>query len=243
MATPDDILARLLAASPERLRAVLDSLPDDQATDLLRELCGRSGRFWLRFVNTRDEADASSSVKPFPLHLGYATGLWDLFEAKQTLVVAKSRQMLVSWCLAAYCVWLARFHQHKGVYWQSQQWRDAVAMVCMPSGGFQGRCQFIEQNLPGWLRQPVKESEGRIQYPNGSIIEALSGGPDQVRGKTISLYVGDEFAYQTDQEGVYTAVSPLIQKGAKAFFVSTPNGSANQFATLFHGRPVGQEAV
>lgn len=238
----DDALDRLLAAGPQKLRQFLDTLPDPDAQDLLRTLCARSGRFWLQFVNTRDEADANSSVKPFPVGLEYVRQLWDVFERKQCVVVAKSRQMLVSWALAAFCVWLARFHEHKGVYWQSQQWRDAVAMVCMPSGGFQGRCQFIEQNLPAWLRVPVKESEGRIQYPNGSLIEALSGGPDQVRGKTISLYVGDEFAYQQDQDGVYTAVSPLIQKGAKAFFVSTPNGSGNQFATLFHGRPVGQEA-
>lgn len=240
---PEAVLDKLLAAGRDKLALVLGSLTDEQGADVLNALCARSGRFWLQFVNTRDEADAQSSVKPFPVHLDYATGLWDLFESRQTLVIAKSRQMLVSWCLAAFCVWLARFHPHKGVYWQSQQWRDAVAMVCMPSGGFQGRCQFIEQNLPGWMKVPVKESEGRIQYPNGSIVEALSGGPDQVRGKTISLYVGDEFAYQTDQDGVYTAVSPLIQKGAKAFFVSTPNGSSNCFATLYHGRPVGQEAA
>jgi hypothetical protein len=242
LATPDEVLDKLLAASPERFKKVLDGLGDEQATDLLKELCARSGKFWLRFVNTRDEADASNSVKPFPVVHPYST-LWEQFESEPTLVVAKSRQMLVSWCLAAYAVWLARFHPHKGIYWQTQQWRDAVAMVCMPTGGFQGRCQFIEQNLPPWQRVAVKESEGRLQYPNGSIIEALSGGPDQVRGKTVSLYIGDEFAYQTDQEGVYTAVSPLIQKGAKAFFVSTPNGSANMFATLFHGFPVGQEVA
>ena len=45
-----------------------------------------------------------------------------------------------------------------------------------------------------------------------------------------------------DQEGVYLSVAPVVQKGAKAFFVSTPNGTSNQFATLYHGRPVGVEA-
>lgn len=241
MPQPDEILEQLIQ-SPEKLKKVLGALKDDEAQALLRDLCAKSGLFWLQFVNTRDEADTESSVKPFPTHLEYVRELWDLLASKQSVVIAKSRQMLVSWIIAAFAVWMARFHAHKGIYWQSQQWRDAVAMVCMPSGGFQGRAQFIEQNLPAWLRVPVKESEGRLQYPNGSIIEALSGGPDQVRGKTISLYIGDEFAYQTDQEGVYKAVSPLIQKGAKAFFVSTPNGSSNQFATLFHGRPVGTEA-
>lgn len=242
MAAHDEILAQLLA-QPDKLKKVLATLGDDDAQQLLRDLCAKDGLFWLTFVNTRDEADTEHSVKPFPVHLEYVRELWGILAEKQTICIAKSRQMLVSWIIAAFAVWLGRFHQHKGIYWQSQQWRDAVAMVCMPSGGFQGRAQFIEQNLPPWLRLPVKESEGRLQYPNGSIIEALSGGPDQVRGKTISLYIGDEFAYQTDQEGVYKAVSPLIQKGAKAFFVSTPNGSSNQFATLFHGRPVGTEAA
>lgn len=242
MATPDEIQRQLLQ-NPEKLKKVLATLSDEAAQHLLTDLCALDGLFWLTFVNTRDEADSVESVKPFPVHLEYVRELWALLDEKQTICIAKSRQMLVSWIIAAFAVWMARFKAHKGVYWQSQQWRDAVAMVCMPSGGFQGRAQFIEQNLPAWLRLPVKESEGRLQYPNGSIIEALSGGPDQVRGKTISLYIGDEFAYQTDQEGVYKAVSPLIQKGAKAFFVSTPNGSSNQFATLFHGRPVGTEAA
>jgi phage FluMu gp28-like protein len=112
-------------------------------------------------------------------------------------------------------------------------------MVAMPEGGFEGRCQFIENHLPVWMRVDIKVSEGRIQYPNGSIIQALAGGADKPRSHTPSLYVADEFAHQDDQEGVWTAVAPLIQKGAKLIFISTPNGATNQFATLFHGYKVG----
>ena len=104
-----------------------------------------------------------------------------------------------------------------------------------------GRCQFMEANLPPWMRQPVKESEGRLQYPNGSIIQAIAGGADKARGKTFSIYVGDEFAHMEDQDGVYLTVAPVIQKGAKAFFISTPNGTSNHFSTLYHGRQVGTE--
>lgn len=116
-------------------------------------------------------------------------------------------------------------------------------MVAMPEGGFEGRCQFIESHLPQWLQTKVKVSEGRIQYANGSIIQALAGGADKIRGKTASRIYEDEFAFQDDQDGVYTAVAPLRQNGAAAFFISTPNGSANLFATLYHGRAVGQEAA
>jgi hypothetical protein len=199
------------------------------------------GEFWLRFVLTRDEADSDHSVKPFPLHLDYLRELWRVLSTRQTVVIAKSRQMLVSWCVASFAVWWARHKENQAVYWQSQQARDAINMVCAPKGaGYaMGRCQFIEANLPVWMHIPVAPLEGRLAYPNGSFIQALPGGAGQIRGNVPSLYIGDEFAFQEEQRGVFTAVAPLIQKGAKAVFISTPNGADNQFAELWHGRPVG----
>jgi phage FluMu gp28-like protein len=209
---------------------------------MLRTECDRDGALWLKFVVTRDEADPEHSVKPFPVHLGYLNELWRVFNTRQLVVVAKSRQMLISWVVAAYCVWVARSKPHQAIYWQAQKDKDAIAMVSLPKGGVQGRCQFIETHLPTWLQKPVETLSGRLVYPNGSFIEALAGGADQVRGKVFSVYVGDEFAHQEDQAGVYTSVAPLIQKGSRAILVSTPNGSTNLFATLFHGRPVAEGA-
>jgi len=200
------------------------------------------GLFWLRFVLTRDEADAGASVKPFPLHLEYLRALWDVLDTRQCVVIAKSRQMLVSWCVAAFAVWWARHKDNQAIYWQSQKDRDSINMVCLPKGAAMGRCQFIEANLPPWMRINIPPVEGRLNYPNGSFIQALPGGAAQIRSNVPSLYIGDEFAFQEEQKGVWTAVAPLIQKGAKAFLISTPNGSANQFAELGHGRPVGDAA-
>ena len=207
---------------------------------MARDRSQADGLFWLRFVVTRDEADPEHTVKPFPLHRDYIPGLWAEFTTKPLVVVAKSRQMLVSWIVAAYCVWVARSRPHQAVYWQAQKAEDANAMVSLPKGGVQGRCQFIESHLPAWLRQPVEAQSGRLVYPNGSFIEALAGGANQVRGKVFSVYVGDEFAHQEDQRGVYTSVAPLIQKGSRAILVSTPNGSDNLFSVLYHGRSVSE---
>ena len=201
--------------------------------------CAHDGQRWLRYVTTKDEADSLRPVKPFPLDLPYLLDLWSIIHLHQALVIAKSRQMLLSWLLACYCVWRARFKPNQAIYWQTKAWDDAVAMVAMPAGGVMGRCQFIEENLPPWMRVAYKPSEGRIQYPNGSLIQALAGGGDKIRGKVVSVLVEDEFAHQEDQEGVHTAVLPLIQKGAKVIFVSSPN-QANLFCTLYHGYPMGQ---
>ena len=192
---------------------------------------------------TRDEADPNQSVKPFPLHLEYLVRLWGLLDSRQCVVIAKSRQMLISWVVAAYAVWHARSKPNQAIFWQAQQWEDAKNMTCHPKGASMGRCQFIEANLPAWMRQNITPLEGRLQYPNGSFVQALPGGASKIRGNTPSVYISDESAHQEEQEGVFTAVAPLIQKGAKAFFISTPNGTSNMFATLFHGRPVGTDMV
>lgn len=203
----------------------------------LVQRCADDGRFWLRFVTTRDEADPTAATKPFPLH-PYLLHLWQLMAEHQQVCVAKSRQMMVSWIVAAFAVWTARSKPHQAVYWQSQQYSDAAAMVALASGPVEGRCQFLESHLDPWLRQSVKATEGLLQYPNGSSIVAVAGGADKVRGKVFSVYIGDEFAYQEDQDGVLTTILPLIQKGSKAILVSTPNGSNNAFCTVYHGRQV-----
>ena len=231
----------------ERLLTRVDTLPEREVAalyaGLAREVdarCAEDGLFWLRFVRTRDEADPEQPVKPVPLHEAYVRELWRDLTDYQVAIIAKSRQMFVSWAIAAFCVHWARYRPNQAIYMQMQGWPDAVAMTSMPEGGFEGRCQFIESHLPEWMRQPVKCTEGRMQYPNGSIIQALAGGANQIRSKTYSLYVGDEFAFQEEQTKVWTAVAPLIQKRAKAIICSTPNGSDNEFATLFHGRPMAE---
>ena len=210
-------------------------------TQEINRKCAADGLFWAKFVQTRDEADPEHSIKAFPLHEQYVKDLWADWTAHQVCVVAKSRQMFVSWAICAYAIHWARYRPNQAVYFQTQNWPDAVAMVSRPDGYVEARMQFVENHLPPWMKQRAKFTEGTIQYPNGSIIQALSGGANQIRSKTPSLYIGDEFGFQEDQDKIWTSVAPLIQKGARAVLISTPNGSGNQFATLYHGHPVGEE--
>lgn len=217
---PGDAAGLLEALAPEAVRR-----------------CAGDIWFFTNFVKTRDEAD-EESIKAFP-QLDYLREFYAVLNASQRVAVAKSRQMFVSWALCVYCVWFARFHPHKYVVWQTQKLEDAVKMVSMPGGGddtgYMARMQFVEHSLPSWLQVNAKFNSGLINYPNGSLIEAVAGGANQVRGKTASLLVEDEFAYQEEAKGVYQAVAPLIQKATKFVAVSTPNGPDNTFAEIFHG--------
>jgi hypothetical protein len=209
------------------------------ARKLSLQKCKEDGWRWVtNFVMTRDEAD-QDSIKAFP-NKPYLEALWKVIDQNQRVVVGKSRQLMVSWLLSAYCVWFARFHDHKLILWQTQKYEDACAMVAMAGtekdAGYAARMQFIVNHLPDWMRGEWKPSEGElICKTSGSAILAIAGGANQVRGKTASLIVEDEFAFQPEQAGVYQAVAPLIQKSTKFIAVSTPNGRTNTFSDLYHG--------
>jgi hypothetical protein len=249
---PDCLTAPVVdPATLARLRAAEDTMTPRQAqlavAGLAQEIlarCATDPVYWLRYVRTRDEADPEEAVKPFPAHLDYARRLVALLHTEPQVAIAKSRQMLASWCASIAMTHRARFRAHQHVIYQTQNWPDAVKMVAMPGGGgsFTGRCQFIEQNLPGWMQIPgVSYTEGRVLYPNGSMIEALPGGADKVRGKTPSLIVLDEMAFLEDAKPTYTAIAPLRQKGAHLIMISTPNGAeGNLFYHLWHGLPITQ---
>lgn len=226
------MLSRVDGLTPAECNALVGELRGEA---LAR--CAADGWFWLNFVKTRDEA-SEDSVKPFP-RLPYIQEIWGVLDRSQKTTIAKSRQMLISWLLCAYCVHYARFRPNRYVVWQTQKGEDAEKMVCMPGGdkdaGYFARMQFIERTLPSWMRQKTKEGAGMIMYSNGSMIEAVAGGANQVRGKTASLIIEDEFAFQEESKGVWQAVAPLVQKATKFIAVSTPNGPDNIFAELYHG--------
>ena len=244
----------LQGLDPAQVSQRLDALTGDEVKTLLAGLrgealdrCGRDGKFFLRFVQTRDESDPENTTKPFPVHLDYVRSIWDVFAAHNRVAVAKSRQMLLSWIVCALMCHTARFKPNSLVILQTQKWEDACAMVAMAGnrseGGYSGRCQFIESHLPSWLQQKFVATEGAIDYPNGSRVMALAAGANQIRGKTASLIVLDEYAFLSEAKQTYAAVSPLIQKGCKIILVSTPNGAeGNSFYHMWSGIPMTESA-
>ena len=244
------LLASLQAAPPEARAAWasrLADLPPDKADALLRAVhqevllrCQSDGWFWTSFVTTKDEADPAQSTKPFPRNREDVRRWWEILTTKKKIAAAKSRQVFCTWGTSAYMCHTARFKANTAVLYQTQSEDDANNVVSVSGsskdGGYAGRCQFIERNLPVWMQQPIRDIEGQITYPNGSIIMALPGGANKVRGKTGTVIVLDEMAFLEEAKGTYTAIAPLIQKGAQLICMSTPNGGAgNFFYHLWHG--------
>ncbi|HET6711665.1 terminase large subunit domain-containing protein [Amycolatopsis sp.] len=81
----------------------------------------------------------------------------------------------------------------------------------------------------------VKDNALSLELVNGSVIYALPGSPDTVRGYSPHLLMIDEAAYTTD--ALYTACLPMLAAtGGDLVCVSTPNGQRGWFWAEWDGQ-------
>jgi hypothetical protein len=182
-------------------------------------------------VVTIDEA--SQQIRPWP-QWEYLHDIFDVLQEPETHIVGipKSRRMFVSWALATWCVWRARYHEANAILWQSET-EDKAALTT------DKRMLWLEQHLktPEFRQQPatIKTTKGmvaQLTYPNGSWIRAVPQGGDVVRAYTPSVLVMDECDFQPQAQQAYTAALPFAEKNAKIILVSSSNGPGHPLANL-----------
>lgn len=191
--------------------------------------------FAFNLVNTKDEHDRDSPIKPFP-HKDYLKVYFNYRENGDDIqYVAKSRQLMISWCIAVEAVWWAKFHPHSLCLIQSKKHEDAAKLVYTKNMNV-GRCSFIEASLPPqyqfcydqsknnpWVPLNLRDmgSDGMLTYPNGSLIEAIPQGPTQVESRVPTFFASDECALQEEWAGAMAAAAPCIEGGGRGLCVST----------------------
>lgn len=205
--------------------------------------------FWLfaDHVYTKDSHRKKDPVQKLPVADKVFLKILFLFMlAFPKLAVPKSRQMLVSWAMSTFDVWHAMTAPHRWVVYQTKKEADAHAMVTEgrknPAGG---RMDFIIQHLPDWLKDDnITSGTGNLvgnllfspdQFdPNGvpipwygSRIEAVPGGPDQVRGKTASKISIDEGAFHDELNKVIVACNPAITGGGILNIISSVDSGSD----------------
>lgn len=202
---------------------------------------------FLEYVYTKDEHDKKNPVKLLPVKEKlYLKILFLYMLSCDKLLVPKSRQIMASWAVAAYDVWSAMSAKYRKVLFQSKKEGDAQALVTEgkknPSGG---RMDFIVQHLPDWLKDeniaggagnlvgklvfsPDATDSNGIPVPwQGSQIEAIPGGPDQVRSKTSSKITIDEGAFHDDLGKTITACKPSIDGGGQLHIISSVDAGSD----------------
>lgn len=86
------------------------------------------------------------------------------------------------------------------------------------------------------MKEPLdRDSALSLQLANGSVIYALPGHPDTVRGYSPDLLIIDEAAYTT--ESLYTACLPMLAAtGGDLVAISTPNGQRGWYWAEWSGQ-------
>jgi len=223
-----------LAKNPK----LLSKLTDDQALaaveDIVESLDERYSKdpwAWAsEQVITQDEASGESTK--FPAHREYLHDLFDIIEGENLIAIPKSRRVFVTWGIATYLTWRARYRNNQALFVQSET-EDKAAFVV------DKRCSFIEDNLPIALRREykpvrtVRGAIGQVTYAGTkSYIKGIAQGRDALRAYTPSIVFLDEVEFQLEGRQSLIAALPFAEKGAKIILVSTSNGSSGPLADI-----------
>jgi len=235
-------------------QGIAQKLRSSSNTGLISDYQADPTRFVLECCNTLDEADPSAKRKLVPDKPHIRLIIQRLLIDRVTpLLFPKSRRMILSWSLTACETAQAFLNEHSGVYVQSQKFDAAAELV--------NRHWFILENLPAdkfpvqshteegisWeCGLSVKRYKGgrggtaRLEFSNGSYIQAVAEGKDQLRQYGASMVRQEEIAFWGRQEESYDAAIECLQasataaRGGQLVCVTTANPS--WFGDFLHDR-------
>ena len=220
-------LAREELKQREELRKLQGQTPvltDNLDEDFLSPNRRNEGRFWIppplywfwNYTKTFDEHWQEAGKEPYrPMErLPYLPWLFGLFLKEPTLFVAKSREMRASWSIVAYAVWKCQFFPRTRVIIQSQKQDKANELVKGSGAPGYGRTLYEEQSE--WLKRRCPLAArmedmpaDRITWANGSTLQGVPAGADQIRLYHPAVYIADEAAHMPEFQGCYDAASPV----------------------------------
>lgn len=184
------------------------------AAILVKEKCKRTPEFWLdNFVKTvkahREEGE--EAIQPFPMQRAYMREIVREWHNSKVLHIVKSRQMSMSWLALAMLLWEVQFYDHSLCVIINKKLEDAISGV--------DRIKLMYNHQPLWLRNlcPLDRKQRDmpkdcLTFKNGSKIQALPEGPDQVRSLVPATAFIDEAAFQDQLEATYGACVPCCKR-------------------------------
>jgi phage FluMu gp28-like protein len=185
------------------------------------------------FVYTCDPHSEPTTQK-FPIQTKpYLKYLAEKWMDEPLLLVAKSRQMLITWLFIALYVWDSIMHQGRYTFFQSKKEDDSGNLKIPLS--LLSRAKFIIDNLPPLVKPlyQVSQTPCIIYFPTTtSTIHAISQDSDAVRQYTATGILADELAFQENAEEAFRAVIPTLAGKGRFTGISSSNGK-NFFYRLY----------
>ena len=160
--------------------------------------------YWLQECTaTRDEKWQEHGFKtpnqPFP-RLPYLPWLFNLLLTEKRLMISKSRELLLSWSVVGFGVWLCQVRPSTRVVIQTQKLDKGIELV--KGSGVPGYARSLWENQSARLKlefsltKPMEDQPSdSISWANQSVLQCVPVGPDQIRSLHPTLVIFDEGAY------------------------------------------------
>lgn len=136
------------------------------------------------------------------------------------VIVNKSRQLGMSQTTGALMLWYSIFRKNKEVVVVSLNDKEAMYFL-------EKRVKRVFEKLPSWLvGAPLSQTEHKIKFDTGSVIEAVATTKKSLRGRSPSMVLIDEVAFHQWAEELISSALPSLQLGEHLILISTPNGTS-----------------
>jgi len=194
-------------------------------SDDFKRLCSAARSPWHFFTEHVFTQDPARGVCRYPDY-DYLREFLGVMQKERLLLVPKSRQMMVTWSVVAYILWLALFHK-SGVYlFISRNERCAEELL--------DRARFIIEHLPPYMQpKRLTNSSEEIEFAQiGSRILSLPASPNGPRMYSPTAVFWDEMAFTPFDEQIWTALKPALDSGGQFIGVSSSGGALNLFAGM-----------
>lgn len=185
---------------------------------------------WLEWFVTieGDGADGVRKRGPIPFELydfqGKRAERW---EAGDSEIILKARQLGFSWLAAAFAYWTAAYHPSSHVAVLSAGEREMLK--------FMRKIRFIWRRMPEALKGGAVVAMKSVAFANESMISGFPSTEDAGIGETNRLVIFDEFAMHPYGEQNLGAVLPTIAAGGQLIAMSTANAELGP-SGHFHDR-------
>jgi hypothetical protein len=154
----------------------------------------------------------------------------DAFQTYNRNIILKSRQMMLSWEVAAFVLWLSLYYP------------PSQALVVSKGGRYSKeigeRVEYIKANLSFADQITMKKNAQYTEYKFPGIqdnkIICLPADEDVTRTFSPSCIVFDEGAFFPHAGQIMSAIGPLLEGKVKFICLSTPNGEDVIFYPMWH---------
>lgn len=158
----------------------------------------------------------SGPHSPFP-GLPYFKWLFARMLTEPVVFFPKSREMMLSWAVIGYCTWFCQMFPSSLVLVQSQKLDKSSELVKGKEPP--GYAYALYDRQDPWLKaryplamRPEDLPADKLVWRNGSAIQAIGRGADQVRLYHPTIYVVDEAAFMEEAAASFGAATPVAKQ-------------------------------